>query len=228
MIQLPSPIQYGLPSVIDQITVSESEPVDLLGGLWAYYNFNSDYHDFSGNNRHLTFFDPPNNVEFVGGRLLNGINITSGGSSKHLRTGNGVSFTGTTHGVSWSISCWVNLSIKDSLIEIVSANYANELVVVSNTGTAPTIWINDYNIELTGSPVSAGWHHVVILGDTINYKLYVDNILVATTPVEVYAPTFSEFRLDGLEDEVAFYNKALSTQEIAALYNNGNGFDPTA
>lgn len=77
------------------------------------------------------------------------------------------------------------------------------------------------------------WHHAAVVLDGATKYLYVDGVLDASTPwaeplVQTIAPvwigTNSDF-LDslwkGFIDEVTIYNRALSPEEIAAIFNAG-------
>ena len=73
------------------------------------------------------------------------------------------------------------------------------------------------------------WRHVVVTADGENLQLYEDGDLVAAKPCTALAPTDAEkvwFGTDALAnrvwdgriDEVALFDKALTDEEVAALY----------
>jgi len=86
---------------------------------------------------------------------------------------------------------------------------------------------------------TAQWYHVVaVFTASTKIELFLDNTSVASDSTSVPASivntslafcigkdsagTAGQF-FDGMIDEVGFWSKALSTTEIAALYNGGNG-----
>ena len=104
--------------------------------------------------------------------------------------------------------------------------------------------------QSAGTPVSTDtWHHIVVTvsknsGSATTYALYVDNSAISTAALGGW--TISEANhnsfdsdgkflaigasnddgtpdnfLDGNMDEVAIFNKALSSSEISAIYNSG-------
>jgi hypothetical protein len=81
------------------------------------------------------------------------------------------------------------------------------------------------------SPVLNHWHHVAVTRSGSLFSFYVDGALNSTAASSVAIPnanaplTIGEaensFFLGGLEDEIAIYNRALGSGEIAAIYNAG-------
>lgn len=82
------------------------------------------------------------------------------------------------------------------------------------------------------------WHHVIMRRQGANFTLYLNNKLIgqSNTNVNDDPPSNNplrigerqgnqQFPIDGLIDEVAFWNRALSDDEINQLYNNGEGFE---
>lgn len=90
--------------------------------------------------------------------------------------------------------------------------------------------------------LGSGWHHVVIIMDDTNnsQKIYVDGAQRATTSISSSivwtgqatvtmlgrAPTYSDTNFNGVLDDVRVYNRALSADDVTALYNSGAGCDP--
>ena len=80
------------------------------------------------------------------------------------------------------------------------------------------------------------WYHVAMTYDGTTFKLYVNGVLdgqhaasgpiaINTEPVRLGGGSDSgciPYNLNGLLDEPAIYNRALSSSEIAAIYNAGS------
>lgn len=105
---------------------------------------------------------------------------------------------------------------------------------------------NQYNGDITSSSTFTltDWHHVALTYDQTNIKLYVDGVeeySAAETRAIDYTPstsygtdntyigkgTFAD-NAEGLIDEVAIFNSALSGSDITAIYNSGTPDDLTS
>lgn len=84
------------------------------------------------------------------------------------------------------------------------------------------------HIRVNGVLQVGVFHHVAGTFDGSTMRLYLDGVEVGSLPVSgtIAPPTFinlsSPFEtLDGLLDEVEFYDRALTAQEIAAIFAAG-------
>ena len=137
-----------------------------------------------------------------------------------------------------TIAGWVNydagsaddefISIADSVgIRLDAANNGGNVVAfVRNGGTL-------HQTNSTQTISGSGWHHIAYTVDQSSNTqvLYIDGIAVATTnhtgPVEYQNlgtfvgkhPSHSSNDLDGLVDDLFFFDRALSSTEIEALNN---------
>ena len=124
--------------------------------------------------------------------------------------GNGGSFLGTG----------VGINIKSTGEFRAFVGYSGSAPIAESTAT-----IND-----------DAWHHVVATYDGTTIRLYVDN--QADGSISAPSPTWSTANnveigklsstrhWDGLIDEFAIYDRALSPTEVGDLYNSGNGTNP--
>ena len=115
--------------------------------------------------------------------------------------------------------------------------YAANLVLVNDTGNIYVVrWGSD--ITSTGTQVSDNsWHHVVYTYDraTAIGSVYVDGSLIVTATQAINTVPVGNFfigadpttwalpKFVGALDDVRIYDKALLLEEIAEIYNNGNG-----
>lgn len=215
-----------------QITLSTT-PTD---GLVAYYPFNGNANDESGNNNNGT---------------VNGATLTtdrSGSSNKAMYfNGNKISISNSTslqflnNVSSWSY--WIKL---DNLTDTPQCLWAkssdtsggrlNSFVSI-NSNNSINIWTSGVSSTVTNVPNSdyQQWIHIVNVFDglTSQIKTYVNGNLIETnTATFTHSPTnvsplffgyndvFSfPWYLRGKLDDVRIYNKILTNNEIQTLYN---------
>ena len=104
-------------------------------------------------------------------------------------------------------------------------------VRISSDGTTAT----SVDSTVTDYAISA-WHHVAMVYDDIDIRIYVDGVLACTPGAHttgiseepsafavgtMFNSTATGQYFDGLIDEVSIYNAALSSGDIAAIYANG-------
>ncbi len=210
--------------------------VNLQQGLVAYYPFNGNANDESGN----------------GNRgVVNGATLTED------RFGNANSayfFNGVTHYISLpalinnisigTISIWFNpfswnignhgryffssarISNGDYLnIGAHPAFFSHELIA-GVYGSWGWHWARSYS-----PPQLNNWHHVVFQWGTNGQKLYLNGVLVDTKSSTGYVTqsqtiyigrsSWPSSHVNGKIDDIRIYNRALSEQEIYALYTEG-------
>lgn len=216
--KLPSFINFGLPSFIDSPETEEAESVNLLNGLYAYYRFNGNGVDSSGNGRNVSPFP-----SYTTGKLAQAYAFPI--AAQYVPV-----FIGKPNTVDWSLSCWLNTNTTTGQMAV---NLASGLqgVGLRRTATTVRLSLNSANQEIVqdSSVLTNDWHHCVATGKSGTAKFYVDNVLVGSVVInDVSDSDFYSFNLQGHVDEAAYYTRALNLLEIAALYNSGNGFDPTA
>ena len=119
------------------------------------------------------------------------------------------------------------------LLRYTSANKLN--IFIGHAGSSTTDITSSSTYTLTD------WHHVAFTYDQTNLKLYVDGseaASVAKTTAINYTPSTSygtdntyigkgtfQDNAEGLIDEVALFNTALSGSDITAIYNSGTPDD---
>jgi hypothetical protein len=90
----------------------------------------------------------------------------------------------------------------------------------------------DLNITSDTSVTRDAWHHVALASTDTTVTLYVDGVLKGTSPRSAISSTTNPGRIGyttnfggsaffGLIDEVGIFNRALTSQEIVAIYNTG-------
>lgn len=201
--------------------------VNLTNGLVAYYPFNGNANDESGNNHNATVY---------GGSILtvdrfDRLNSAYGldGNDDYIALGSWFNFQ------KFSIFLWVKPGDKQT-------SYAN---IIDNNHTDYRSWVmqqwgsqlNQFYFGSTSGVItnafiliSNQWHSVAIVHDSTSFQLYIDNKLIeqkTITQKVVYDGSQNlslghwggggRF-LKGNIDDVRIYNRALSEDEIAELY----------
>ena len=218
--------------------------VDLNLGLVAYYPFNGNPNDESGNNKNAT--------------VLNGVSLSTGrnGQSNSSYYFNGIN--GLNSGISvpislpaqdYSMSIWfqINDTIKlgqNSSQTIVCVDPYTLFGVAFNHPYAPRKMMsclgngNGWFICADRNPNSwelsnkLQWHNLIILKSATSYKYYIDGNLLRTQEItqnynipitKVYLgsyPIASGEVLNGKLDDVRFYNRIINQEEIFYLSKN--------
>lgn len=209
---------------------------DLLTGLGAYYRFQNDLTDSSGNARHLTD---------IGGTTYQAAKINQG-----LASEGGSLVTawpaGSLQNTSVSISGWFfaadgnnpSVNTKGAIggWNHFSIRYHSQQDVDWRVGMVITGLVTAPNGDADVVPnqwnhVVATWDHTTTPSHTAN--LYINSTLTVTRTGTGSAAVFSLIFFDATDaissglDEVGLWSRVLSPGEILALYNFGNGFDPT-
>jgi len=216
---------------MSKITASEST---LLTGLTNYWQLD----EASG-----TLADE------VGSATLTGTDITYSQSGK---VGTSISFNGTSSKAAtssgflkpttaFSISFWIKTTCSETNQKWFYEYYSGVggLIGYYNNGLIQlrlSDAVNSVTFSLTGSYNDNAWHHIVfswskagsIIGYVNNVSKLSDawayDIIASSAPDMTFmADNYGSGWVSGYLDEVGIWNKALTTDEIAELYNSGNG-----
>jgi hypothetical protein len=200
-------------------------PTSGLLAFWKLDNVN----DSSGNGNTLT---NNNSATFGAGKIGNAvISSTSGGSYLSVSS---LSPTGN-----WTISLWFNApsgqNVADNIFPIISAANNNTGFEAHVNGSRALVFDTGFvgDVSFSSAVTFNQWHHLTLVFST-NVSIYLDNSLLGTgsakvwsNPLRLGAMSTDVLRVsDNKIDAVGVWNRALTTQEIAQLYNNGNGVEP--
>jgi hypothetical protein len=193
-------------------------------GLLAFWKLDG-VNDSSGNDNTLT---NNNGVTFGVGKV---------GDAAEFDGGNSLSspvFVADSSTADWSISCWGFLENDVSQVLIGTPGYGGGFMLFgTGDGTIAFNNISGYG-PLVSAAISTGqWIHIVAQVSAGMAKLYINGTLEDTAtwngssnPPTCTFGSIGESNLTGKIDAVGFWNRALTSQEIAQLYNNGNGVEP--
>lgn len=105
-------------------------------------------------------------------------------------------------------------------------------VYLNNNFLAFLSWLDGISTSKGSALNDNSWHHVAIVRDTTNDKViwYIDSVAVGsqstlsnssyTVAAPIYIGKFGSNSISAYMDEIALYNRALTAQEIKALYDN--------
>lgn len=228
--------------------VSAAAPSTLLTGLVAYYPFEANGNDASGNARNLTAVNTPT---FGAGKVSNATFLAAA-SSQNFH----ISSTDFDPGMSdFSLGGWFRLDDVGGDRHVMfskgyyfsSAGYQLDLAtdnIFNHTGV--NFYVGDgthnLNIENTYSITGWGpgvWRHLILTvtrgGNILVYgngTLAINMGSCATVTGSVAFPGDNLYigtnglagaKWDGGFDELGFWTKALTADEVAELYNGGTG-----
>jgi chitodextrinase len=226
------------------VTVNNTTGLPPTQGLIGYWNFDegagSTAYDTSGSGYNATV----NGATWTAGKINSALSFdgTNDVVTPNIALGN-----------AFSISVWVNPAVTPQMVysRIAETRYDGGLYVgTDSTGTRYQIIVNN-GFGSTGScgalfgcaeggTVTSGWHLVTATFDGAAANLYVDNALVASDTFT--APGSTDYPLyigqyyggsgdgwSGAVDEVRLYNRALTNDEVIAIYNyiGPTGLPPT-
>ncbi len=204
-------------------------------GLVGWWPFNGNANDESGNNNNGTV----NGATLSADRFGNaGKAYGFNGTTQNILLGDISAMEGDSH----SISVWVNANqFNSTYTDIISKeglvfNQRQWVLQVVNQKIGNTIFTvnNVYSHITQQSLITANWFHVVKSWDGSLLRTYINGQLDGTIPTTgslVQAnhniliggnPNFLDQYFNGKIDDVAFYNRALTQQEITGLYQGAN------
>jgi len=204
-----------------------TDPFTISDGLLAFYNFsNQNANDALSN---------------YNGVVSGGVTFSPAisGSSNYV-----AEFDGTTGFInvpfqilpssgSWSISLWMKSNKSTiGLIHTLNTNIWGQVEIKSNSTLEVDLWNwNNINFSnnLSASLLNNSWHQLVITYNGSKLIYYVDSILNESKSItsSMYWDNHDFTKIgksynywyNGSMDNIRFYNRALTTTEVATLYN---------
>jgi hypothetical protein len=203
-------------------------------GLIGYWPFNGNANDESGNGRNLS---KTGTVPFISDR--NGVsnNAIQGGSGYYSVTNDFFKFKRQD---TFSVSVWYTVSQSGCGGRLISTESPEGHLRIATYGNGVIVVAFGEYININSEPNI--WHHLVYTYLNKIEKVYLDGILVASAietelsenlvynrPFTIGAKASSAFdKWCGNIDDIAIYNRALTPQEINALYTGVPPCQPTS
>lgn len=205
---------------------ASSIPTD---GLVAYYPFNGNANDESGNGHNGTV----TGATLTTDRKGNANSAYHFNTNQYINTGANIP-TAINSTAKLTISAWVKTSSSSDFHSI----------IVSRNGTGNIIGLsipnqfyaqlanNSGNWYYTVSPSSynnGSWHHIVMTYNGSVLSLYIDGNLIASNTFNInlivsqsfyigYDTAFGRYMVGDIDD-IRIYNRALTQSEVTLLYN---------
>jgi hypothetical protein len=128
----------------------------------------------------------------------------------------------------WSVVFWVKVDAFDRNL-LGKSNSSSEYLYINSSGRIQLL-----NTVLTNNPLSTGvWTNIVLTRSSSNSIIcYINGSAEVTTSFssalffdQIGAYYTGTLHFDGLMDEAAIFNSALSTSDVSAIYNSGTPTD---
>ncbi|HTZ17347.1 MAG TPA: LamG domain-containing protein, partial [Dissulfurispiraceae bacterium] len=140
----------------------------------------------------------------------------------------------------FTVDFWMYTSIQGNNSFILGKNNANSGIgwdIRLDNQAIQVVGVNGWGFNITSdaSVTPNSWHHIALSSSITDVNLYIDGVLkghsarssisATTNPLRIgYAATdyyYGGTIFSGLIDELQIFNRALSSSEIAAIYNSG-------
>lgn len=209
---------------------------DLNTGLVAYYPFNGNANDESGNGNNGAVYG----ATLITDRFGNANSAYNFDGADYISISDTPELSGGTPLVK-SVSVWfkanaflpTNTPIVTKALDPSSKDWAliikdSKLTFYSEKGGP---YADYYCSQTTGEILPNVWYHGVFVAEEPNIYIYVDGNMVGscsnaigkstdtTAPIQIGAFTYSSAYYSGITDDIRIYNRALSEAEIQELYN---------
>jgi len=211
-------------------------------GADAAYSSNIALYQFEDNANDTTtnYNGTASNVTYATGKFGNAA-LFNGSSSKIVVSDSSDNLNFSNH--TGTISAWVNLdSISGGEEPVVNkrdtGNPGNRSYLFNVTNGVVNWYTyntdsNQQQVSSTSSLSASQWHHIVVTLDQTNIKIYIDGVLDKTasstyTSIQDDGADFTigyrgnnsgHVYADGSIDQVRIFNKAISAEDVATLYN---------
>ncbi|WP_167879431.1 LamG-like jellyroll fold domain-containing protein [Methanococcoides sp. NM1] len=211
-------------------------------GLVAYYPFDNDVRDYSGNNNHGT---PKGNMAFTtAGVVGNAAAIFDGKSYIEVKDSDSLDLTEDFTFAGWlnkkdaGVGGWAVVFSKGDTSSLFAVNSPYALYHDSN-GIYPSVRVASQTITSTAETNFNEWYFVTVTKDGSELKFYINGELKDTKTSAVSIPESDTNLLIGIDppgtseyfrgsmDDLRIYNVALSQSEINAIYLGATAPAPT-
>lgn len=210
----------------------------LQTGLVAYYQMNGNGLDSSGNGLNLSLVGNPS---FGAGLYGQALSLNNDQAQYATRPGDDPAFDFGSG--NFAIQVWVNFNQfggrEQTLIEKFSGDGGPGWTLTTPGGDSIQFYTSGLPSLQAPVSIAAGtWNQMIVDRDGSTLSIYLDGSLLASEDVggSSIIPSSNplligrrdaqdgrDFAVDGRLDEIAIWDRSLTTSEIASLWNGGNG-----
>jgi hypothetical protein len=227
-------------------------PVNMLAtdpipeGMVSYWRFDDGIGDTAGdsadgNDGNLIPSGPPS---WTTGKLGGALSLD--GSNDHVVINDNTDLDFGTG--DFTISLWVRLNLINHPddFHMFYSNYDKPgylgCIQISHRVSTDhlRIFFDDTTYNIDWNPVAETWYYITVLRNGNNLMAYIDGTQIGST-IDVSGKTISNsydihvganayaglYYVNGIMDELAIWNEALTFNEIQQFYNDGNGMEIT-
>ena len=210
-----------------------STTTSLVVDLVSYWPFDGNFEDVIDDNHGTKRGSGA--MPFVEGKLGNAVKMD--GYDQYIEITGGDESEFDFAGGSMSISCWFKVDKFDTTWQALAAKGEGQSWRLHRYSTGSQITFSGgANSSGAGPLVNDGrWHHVVAISEAgVNQRVYIDGELASTNPTGTMTNSDERMRIgdnpgtenrewEGCIDDVAIWSRPLSDEEIASLWNDGEG-----
>ncbi len=198
-------------------------------GLISWWDAEGDANDLIGIN-HGTLV---NQATFATGKVGQAFNLD--GVDDYVEIPSGAFDFGSAP---FSIGFWMKSNNGGSNTYLIGKSHPSEekgFDIRLNNSMIQVMGVNDWTVNITSdAPIAIStWHHIVLSLTDTKADLYIDAVLKGSSARSAISATADLFRIgyttnfegetfNGLIDEVQIYNLALTSEQVAAIYNAGS------
>lgn len=217
-----------------------------MAELLAYYSFDSDFTDGSGNDNHLTIASGTPVISTSPGEVAIGagaLDLNSAVSNQHyLNLGTPISFAA---GDAWSVSFWARHRVgNDGRTGMIAGDLtSNDFIWVPRDGAVDGLRFRnntgqnaDYTSPHAGVEPGGVYHHWAVIADGLgSIEVFYDNVSLGTRSIstslditsigQAYSQTTQS--MNGQIDELYIYDEAIDAVKVAELFGEPVGPDTT-
>jgi hypothetical protein len=208
----------------------------LPDGLKAYWRMEDNFNDSSLSATYGGTGSGTEPIAFEAGKFGQAVKL-DGNDQKITVTGGepgDLSFAGG----SMTLSAWFRVDAFDTEWQALAAQGENNNWRIHRSALTQNFAYQGGNGDITASAAAsdAGWHHIVAISDKENgTKLYQDGVLVASSATAANLTTNGKRviigdnpdalarEFEGAIDDLALWSRALTEEEVMAIYNGGEG-----
>jgi len=227
-------VVYERALTIDEIEAlaEGNTPVNEVADDYVYYNDMDGLYDWSNNSNHGQGNNGVTQTDNETGLISSAMDFD--GVDDYIDT-----FSWNTDDGDWTISTWINpvdISVNGKIIFSCDSTDLNFHIDGSNLGNNDirvydgSSWLFDDGNYFTDNV----WQHLVLTYEGTTLKVYRNNVEIHSTTTTFEGGDSGDCTIgarsdhtqsyNGLQDEFAIWNRALTTDEIEELYNSGDGY----